>query len=211
MSSITLHSLDSAYASVEIKTAAGQALAIDGSGFITANVNGSVTIVDGGGSITVDGTVELGATTLAALENINAVVTATDLDIRDLTHVSDSVKIGDGTDFLAVNGDGSINAVVSGSVSSLPVAMDVWQVAVEAVSTTEAEMVATPLANRLSVIIENVGANDVFIGPATGVTAANGFKIPRGTSIEMALGASAELWAITATGASSLRIIELAD
>lgn len=36
-------------------------------------------------------------------------VTATDLDIRDLTHVSDSIKIGDGTDFLAVNADGSIN------------------------------------------------------------------------------------------------------
>jgi hypothetical protein len=40
-------------------------------------------------------------------------VDATNLDIRDLTHVSDSVKVGDGTDFLAVNGDGSINAVVS--------------------------------------------------------------------------------------------------
>lgn len=36
-------------------------------------------------------------------------VSATNLDIRDLTHVSDSVKIGDGTDFLAVNADGSIN------------------------------------------------------------------------------------------------------
>lgn len=40
-------------------------------------------------------------------------VTATDLDIRDLSHTQDSVKIGDGTDFLAVNNDGSINAVVS--------------------------------------------------------------------------------------------------
>jgi hypothetical protein len=40
-------------------------------------------------------------------------ISATDLDIRDLTHVSDSVKVGDGTDFLAINGDGSLNAVVS--------------------------------------------------------------------------------------------------
>jgi hypothetical protein len=31
----------------------------------------------------------------------------------DLSHVDDSVKIGDGTDFLAINNDGSINAVVS--------------------------------------------------------------------------------------------------
>lgn len=56
-------------------------LAIDASGFVTANINGSVT------------------------------VTATSLDIRAITHASDSIKIGDGTDFLAVNTDGSINVV----------------------------------------------------------------------------------------------------
>lgn len=50
----------------------------------------AVNIQDGGNSITVD---------------------ATDLDIRDITHVSDSIKVGDGTDFLAVNSDGSINVV----------------------------------------------------------------------------------------------------
>ena len=36
------------------------------------------------------------------------VVAATDLDIRDLSHTQDSVKIGDGTDFLAVEADGSV-------------------------------------------------------------------------------------------------------
>ena len=41
--------------------------------------------------------------------SLNATVTATDLDIRDLTHVSDSIKVGDGTDFVAVNADGSLN------------------------------------------------------------------------------------------------------
>lgn len=57
----------------------------------------AVNIQDGGNSITVDGSVT---------------VSATDLDIRDLTHVSDSVKIGDGTDLLAVNTDGSINVKI---------------------------------------------------------------------------------------------------
>ena len=51
-------------------------------------ITNDVNIADGGNSITVD---------------------AVDLDIRDLTHVSDSVKIGDGTDFLGINTDGSIN------------------------------------------------------------------------------------------------------
>ena len=38
----------------------------------------------------------------------------TDLDIRDLTHVSDSVKVGDGTDFLAIAADGSIAVTDNG-------------------------------------------------------------------------------------------------
>lgn len=94
----------------------------------------AVNIQDGGNSITVDGTVELGVTTLAALESITVqnpagasavniqdggnsiTVDATALDIRSLTHVSDSVKIGDGVDLLAVNTDGSINVVLLSDV-----------------------------------------------------------------------------------------------
>lgn len=117
------------------------------------DVSGSsnVAVTDGGGSLTVDGTVavssvsgtvtvsatdldirdlafatdkvdvsgstvELGATTLAALETITVlqgtspwVVSATDLDIRNLVAATDSVSIGDGTDIMLVNADGSIN------------------------------------------------------------------------------------------------------
>lgn len=79
----------------------------------------AVNIQDGGNSITVDGTVELGSTSLAALENIT--VSATDLDIRDLSHASDSIKVGDGTDFLAVNSDGSINVKISDSSPGTPI------------------------------------------------------------------------------------------
>ena len=48
--------------------------------------------------------------------NLNAIdfSDAVDFDIRDLTHVSDSVKIGDGTDFLEVNADGSLNITDNG-------------------------------------------------------------------------------------------------
>jgi len=60
-------------------------------------ITNDVNIADGGNSITVD---------------------ASDLDIRDLTHVSDSVGIGDGTDTLEVNTDGSINVVVAGSTGT---------------------------------------------------------------------------------------------
>lgn len=45
--------------------------------------------------------------------NVNADITATDLDIRDLSAAQDNVAISDGTDTLAINADGSINATVS--------------------------------------------------------------------------------------------------
>jgi hypothetical protein len=85
--------------------------------------------VDVGGSV-----VALDAPTLAALESITVqngaagaavniqdggnsiTVDAVDLDVRDLTHVSDSIKVGDGTDFLSVNTDGSINVVIQEDV-----------------------------------------------------------------------------------------------
>jgi acylphosphatase len=79
--------------------------------------------VESDGSINVNADLQAGAsvqvtdgTDTLAINNdgsLNAVVVATDLDIRDLTHATDSVRVGDGTDFLAVNNDGSINAVVS--------------------------------------------------------------------------------------------------
>lgn len=47
------------------------------------------------------------------LQNSTLAVTATDLDIRDLSHLQDSVKIGDGVDFLAINADGSLNVTAT--------------------------------------------------------------------------------------------------
>ena len=56
------------------------------------------------------------ATDKVDVSGSTVVVTATDLDIRNLSHTQDSVKIGDGTDFLAVNTDGSINVAITNSV-----------------------------------------------------------------------------------------------
>jgi hypothetical protein len=64
---------------------------------------------DAGGSLTVDAS-DLDIRDLNSATD-SVTVVATNLDVRDLTHASDSVKIGDGTDFLAVNSDGSINVV----------------------------------------------------------------------------------------------------
>jgi hypothetical protein len=90
-------------------TAASDSVAIsDGTDTLAVNADGSINAVisDGGGSITVDGAVT---------------VSATDLDIRDLSAAQDNVAISDGTDTLAVNADGSINAIINDGGGSITV------------------------------------------------------------------------------------------
>lgn len=100
----------------------------------------TITVDDGGTSLTVDGTVELGATSLAALENISVTVTsigevevtndagnpipvsATNLDIRDLTFAADKVDASGST--LGANsgtdiGDVTINNGSGGSAVNI--------------------------------------------------------------------------------------------
>lgn len=140
--------------------------------------------------------------------SLNATVSATDLDIRDLSHAQDSVKIGDGTDFLAVNADGSIN--VMGALTVSPDSFSTWKTTNQAVTTSASQLAATPLAGRDSIIIQNVGAVSVYVGPDNSVTSSNGLEIPGKSSQEIALGDDADLWAITASGSSNVRLAEYA-
>jgi hypothetical protein len=80
-------------------------------------------------------------------------VTATDLDIRDLTHVSDSVKLGDGTDFIAINADGSLNITdnggsltVDGTVAATQ--SGTWNIGTVATITNPVTVTATDLDIR---------------------------------------------------------------
>lgn len=93
-SDLDIRDLTSASDSIEIKTAAGQALAIDGSGYITSNINGTVT------------------------------VDASNLDIRDLTHASDSVKVGNGTIFLDVLVEDAASAGGENGIMALGIRRD---------------------------------------------------------------------------------------
>lgn len=171
----------------------------------------AVNIQDGGNSITVDGTVAISGTVAVTQSTSpwvigdgggSITVDAVNLDIRDLTHVSDSVKIGDGTDFLAINPDGSINAAFTEAGYST------WQVTAVSVTTTESSVSA--LANRLRVEIQNLGTSDIYIRQATGVTTANGLKIPKGSSFEQTLDAGASIFMIAAAGSQDVRIAQYA-
>lgn len=184
-------------------------------------------------------------------------VSGSDFDIRELSHLQDSIKIGDGVDFLAINADGSINvnadiSVVNGSdkaedaasasgdigtymlsvrqdspASSTSTDGDYQSIKTDALgrmwvndasiaeknsnitaTTTAGQLTASPLANRRRMYIQNLGSKDVFIGDAS-VTTTNGFKLSVGGTFNESIGAGVSLYAVTATGTSDLRILEL--
>lgn len=195
-------------------------------------------------------------------------VTATDFDIRDLSHVQDSVRIGDGTDFLAINADGSINvnadiSVVNGHekvedaahssgdigsymlsvrqdtlagstdangdyqsiktdsvgalwarISQMP-APDAPNTAfnTDAVAVDDTaggtQLIASPLASRKKLLIQNLGNRAIFI-IESGQTIADGIRIAAGGNWEVEAGPAIDLYAITATGSADVRYFELA-
>lgn len=186
------------------------------------HVSDSVKIGDGTDLLAVNADGSINAVVTATLLDIRAltnadvvtaeqgtspwVVSASNLDIRDLSHASDSVKIGDGTDLLAVNADGSINVLGSITVGVPDTAILSTATAMTA---TAAAVVSSALANRKVIQVQNVGANAVYLGPAA-VTAANGLKVEKGATESLELGPSVALYGICDTAkTSSLRILEI--
>lgn len=112
-----------------------------------------------------------------------------------------SVKISDGTNDLAINADGSINAnVIMDNVST-------WQNSSASASATAAELAPYPLSGRDSMIIQNKGPDSIFVGPANTVTNANGLEIPACSSMKLNFEEGANVWAVTATGGSASLIV----
>lgn len=134
-------------------------------------------------------------------------VQATNLDIRDLTHVSDSVKIGDGTDFMAVNADGSINVQIAGG-GDVALANTAVAAGATSVTTTAATLIASALANRKYMFVQNLGNRSIYVGP-TGVTTSTGFRLSSGSVLDARIGAAVSLFAITDAGTQDVRHLEL--
>lgn len=184
--------------------------------------------------------------------NASLVVTATDLDIRNLSAAQDNVAISDGVDTLAINADGSINVQAtfdyaedsvasSGDVGAyvLSVRQDtlasstsasgdyqsfktdalgrLWMndthqtmvFAAVSVLVTATDLVASDLANRKRILLQNLGTKKIYIGDAS-VTTANGIELFSGASMELDIGPGINLYAISSSGTQDVRVMELA-
>lgn len=132
----------------------------------------------------------------------------------DLSHVDDSVALGDGTSLFTSTTVGSdigldVNVINDPSTANTAIANAANQLTV---ADTAEDVVASPLANRKYLYLYNEGNRKVFVG-ATGVSAANGFPLSPGSYLELRAGAAVDVEFVGQSGASgasaSLRTLEL--
>jgi hypothetical protein len=77
------------------------------------------------------------------------------------------------------------------------------------VGTSATDLVATDLANRKRILVQNLGTKKIYVGNS-GVTSANGIEVFSGGSIELDVGPGIDLYAISGTAGQDVRVMELA-
>lgn len=93
------------------------------------------------------------------LANTSIVVTATDLDIRDLSASQDNVAISDGSDTLAINADGSVNITDNGG----SITVDATQLDIDDLNATDDAVQAWTFDGTGNAITSSGGALDINI------------------------------------------------
>lgn len=76
------------------------------------------------------------------------------------------------------------------------------------VTTTAAEVLASPLAGRREVTIQNEGSQAVYIGSSAGVTSANGIKISKNSSATFEWGEDIDIFMVADSGSQDVRFLE---
>jgi hypothetical protein len=83
-----------------------------------------------------------------------------------------------------------------------------WKVTNQTVTTTAALLPANRMGGRSKVVVQNLGAVIVTLGPTSGVTTANGWQIAAGATSPVFDIGPADIYAIAASTTSDVRVFE---
>ena len=139
--------------------------------------------------------------------DVNSTISATDLDIRDLSHSQDSVKIGDGTDFLAVNNDGSINSVVSATnldIRDLAFATDKVDVSGSSVTVSATDLDIRNLSNASDSVTAHQGGSWTVTATSTDL----GIRDLSHSQDSVKIGDGCDFLAINSDGSLNVKITD---
>lgn len=133
--------------------------------------------------------VQLTTESLAALEDINVTISNSEVEITN---------------------DAGNPIPVTGSITTSNVLDTAILNSAETVTTTAAQVLVSPLANRKEVTIQNEGTKAVYVGSSASVTAANGIKISKNSSATFNWGPNIDIYMIAASGSQDVRFLEAA-
>lgn len=74
--------------------------------------------------------------------------------------------------------------------------------------TTTATLIAAARVGRKSILLQNLGATDVWIGFSNAVAATNGLLLPAGRGQGLALDGGAAIYGVVASGAQTISVAE---
>lgn len=148
--------------------------------------------------------------------NTSIEVTATDLDIRDLSSATDSVaswlRDGSGNAISSTAGALDVNIASSAPLEVQDAALANVAIASAALSVAAAnvaqDVVSAPLANRKYLHVYNNDNRKFYIGQ-NGVTAATGFPVAPGAYIELRAGAAVDVEVVSEKVGHDIRTLEL--
>lgn len=174
---------------------------------VLAELQGGISIDDGGGSITVDGTVaatQSGTWTVDITDGGGSItVDAVDLDIRDLTAASDSVA--------AWTHDGTGNAIesINGHLKVVDCTDTVTYTA-QALTGAAAATAVAAVSGQSFMEIQNNGSEPVYMTAAGATAASPGLCIPCGGTWSGKVCGAVNLYADNAVAAADLQIAQYA-
>jgi hypothetical protein len=128
-------------------------------------------------------------------------VTAGDLNVQ-LDHIGatfDSVRIGDGTETVAISSNGDMEVVDRANA---------MQISTAVLGTSFAQVLVSPLAERKKVRIQNRSKKDMEI--ADSGAASDGYVLPARGAIELELGPGVNIFMKADAASQDVRFIELA-
>lgn len=114
-----------------------------------------------------------------------------------------------------VSADGDYASLITWSEGSLKV-VDVANAALlqsqVSVAATATALPTTALSNRRSILVQNTGSANIFVGSSTvtATGATTGILVPKGGDITLEAGPAVVVYAITATGTVTANVLEMA-
>lgn len=209
----------------------------DGTDFLAIAADGSIAVTDNGGSLTVDATdldirdlshaqdnvaIAQGGNTMVVNAdgsiNVNADISIVNgfEKAEDAAHASGDIggfmlSVREDTLASSTSASGDYQAFKTDALGRLWMNDTHQTIAHAAVSvtTTATDLVASDLANRKRILIQNRGNRAIYIGGAA-VTTANGMEVAGGSVAELDIGPGVNIHAITDSGSQNVRVLELA-